>query len=137
MPSITAGARPTLRHGGWWRSMGAASHWPHARSIWPKATQAIGPNPVPTDLEPCRGAGGGLENKSYSKYMISAGSHSSLMDIIVTTESVRYIAQEMFALASSGLEFCPENRSPVTIETLSGRDSYAGGCLPVLVDTWL
>ena len=28
--------------------MGAASHRPHARSFRPKATQAIGPNPVPT-----------------------------------------------------------------------------------------
>jgi len=45
---ITAGARLTLQHGGWWRPMGAASHRPHARSFRPKATQAIGPNPVPT-----------------------------------------------------------------------------------------
>jgi len=48
MPSITTGARPTPRHGGWWRPMGAASHRAHARSFRPKATQAIGPNPVPT-----------------------------------------------------------------------------------------
>jgi len=33
MPSITAGARPTPRHGGWCR---------------PNATQAIGPDPVLT-----------------------------------------------------------------------------------------
>jgi hypothetical protein len=48
MPGITAGASPTPRHGGWWRPKGAASHRPHARSVRPKATQAIGPNPVPT-----------------------------------------------------------------------------------------
>jgi len=29
-------------------SVGAASHRPHARSLRPNATQAIGPNPVPT-----------------------------------------------------------------------------------------
>jgi len=29
--------------------MEAASHRPQARSVRPKATQAIGPNPVPTD----------------------------------------------------------------------------------------
>jgi hypothetical protein len=36
---------------GWWgqaRPMGAVSHRPHVRSVRPKATQAIGPNPVPT-----------------------------------------------------------------------------------------
>jgi hypothetical protein len=49
MPSITTGASPTPRHGGWWRPIGAASHQPHARNFWPKATQAIGPNPVPTN----------------------------------------------------------------------------------------
>jgi hypothetical protein len=48
MPSITAGAGPNPRHGGWWRPMGAASHWFQARSFRPKATQAIGPNPLPT-----------------------------------------------------------------------------------------
>jgi len=52
MPGITAGASPTLRHGGWWRPMGAASHRPHARSVSPKATQAIGPNPVPIAWSP-------------------------------------------------------------------------------------
>jgi len=49
MPSITAGAKLTPRHGGWWRPMGAASHQRHARSLRPNATQAIGTNPVPTD----------------------------------------------------------------------------------------
>ena len=52
MPSITAGDRPTPRHGGWWRPMGAASHRPHARSLRPmeppNAAQAIGLYPVPT-----------------------------------------------------------------------------------------
>ena len=48
IPGITARARLTLQHGGWWRPMGAASHRPHARSFRPKATIAIGPNPVPT-----------------------------------------------------------------------------------------
>jgi hypothetical protein len=35
----------------WWgqaRPMGAVSHRPHVRSVRPKATQAIWPNPVPT-----------------------------------------------------------------------------------------
>ena len=50
MPSITAGDRPTPRHGGWWRPIRAASHRPHARSLRPNATRAIGPNPVPTLL---------------------------------------------------------------------------------------
>jgi len=38
---------------GWWgqaRPMGAVSHRPHARSLRPNATNAIGPNPVPTLL---------------------------------------------------------------------------------------
>jgi len=48
MAGITAGAGTTPRHGGWWRPMGAASHRPDARSFRPNATQAIGPNPVPT-----------------------------------------------------------------------------------------
>jgi hypothetical protein len=32
MPSITAGARPTLQHGVWWRPMGAASHRAKSRA---------------------------------------------------------------------------------------------------------
>ena len=31
-------------------SMGAASHWPHARSLRPNVTKATWPNPVPTVL---------------------------------------------------------------------------------------
>jgi hypothetical protein len=49
MPSITAGDRPTPRHGGWWRPMGAASHRPHARSLRPNATQPSGQIPCQQD----------------------------------------------------------------------------------------
>jgi len=49
-PSITSGdqCRASLPGLALLLSMGAASHRPHARSFRPKATQAIGPNPVPT-----------------------------------------------------------------------------------------
>jgi len=35
MPSIAARTRPTLRHGGWWRPVGAASHRPDAPRVRP------------------------------------------------------------------------------------------------------
>jgi hypothetical protein len=49
-PSITSGdqCRASLSGLALLLSMGAASHWPHARSLSPNATKAIGPNPVPT-----------------------------------------------------------------------------------------
>jgi len=47
--SITSGASPTPRHGGWGQLMpGPASHSLHAHSHRANATKAIGPNPVPT-----------------------------------------------------------------------------------------
>jgi hypothetical protein len=51
-PSITSGdrCRGSLPGLALLLGMGAASHRPHSRSVRPKATQAIGPNPVPTLL---------------------------------------------------------------------------------------
>jgi hypothetical protein len=54
MPRIIAGERPTPRHGGWWRPMGAASHRPHARSLRPNATQPSGQIPCQHLGRPCR-----------------------------------------------------------------------------------
>jgi len=48
MQSITAWARPTSRHGGWWRPNRAAIHQPKPSNFRPKAKEAIRPNPVPT-----------------------------------------------------------------------------------------
>jgi hypothetical protein len=45
MPSITAGASPTPRHGGWWRPMRAATHRPHARGLRPSPHKPSGQIP--------------------------------------------------------------------------------------------
>ena len=79
IPSINAGATPTLQHRGWWRPMGAASHRPHARisgsgTCMPaNATQAIGPNALPTE----RSAGNTAGYKAMSSTTSRIGSHRS------------------------------------------------------------
>jgi len=54
MPSTTAGASPTLRHGGWWRPMGAASHRPHARSLRPSVAVSPRMPHKPSGQIPCQ-----------------------------------------------------------------------------------
>jgi len=54
MPGITAGASPTLRHGGWWRPMGAASHRPHARSLGPSGSVSPRTPQKPSGQIPCQ-----------------------------------------------------------------------------------
>jgi len=54
MPSSTAGARPTLRKGGWRRPMGAASHRPHARSLRPLGAISPGTPHKPSGQIPCQ-----------------------------------------------------------------------------------
>jgi len=57
MPSTTAGASPTPRHGGWWRPMGAASHRPHARSLRPSGSVSPRTPHKPSGQIPCQQVG--------------------------------------------------------------------------------